>query len=89
VRKRGCREDKNYLPRFVFIYLFLGRTRWNTIDKDPEVAAANAKMCGEKFLAIWPNGWCSYYDASQGFDACYAQGICGVCEGGVVKVECS
>mmetsp|Transcript_27830 Transcript_27830/g.44643 ORF Transcript_27830/g.44643 Transcript_27830/m.44643 type:complete len:224 (+) Transcript_27830:2167-2838(+) len=54
--------------------------RYNTLVKDPVMAAANAKTCEEKGLAVWPNGWCSYYDAMQGFDACYTQGLCGVCE---------
>ena len=37
------------------------------------------KTCEEKKLAIYNNGWCSFYDATQGFDACYSQGLCGVC----------
>lgn len=59
--------------------------RWNTADKDPEVAAANAKTCEEKKLAVYTNGWCSYYDKTLGFEACYSKGLCGVCEGGAMR----
>ena len=35
--------------------------------------------CSKANLFIQPNGWCSFYDADLGFDACYSKGLCGVC----------
>jgi len=43
------------------------------------------KTCADNNLFVWPNGWCSYYDLSQGFDACYTLGLCGVCEDAAMK----
>jgi len=48
--------------------------RWNTVNEDEEVAAEMTQTCADNNLFVWPNGWCSYYDASQGFDACYTLG---------------
>ena len=54
--------------------------RYKTTDKDPLVAQEAAKQCAERQLAVYEGGWCSYYDADQGFEACYLYGLCGVCE---------
>jgi len=44
----------------MLMIIHLWRSRYNTLVKDPVMAAANAKTCEEKGLAVWPNGWCSY-----------------------------
>ena len=36
--------------------------------------------CQEQQIQIQDNGWCSYYDATVGFAACFEDGMCGVCE---------
>ena len=54
--------------------------RYKTTDKDPLVAQEAAKQCAERQLAVREGGWCSYYDADKGFEACYLYGLCGVCE---------
>ena len=61
--------------------------RWNTLDEvvGPDVAKENRGICEEKKLAIYADGWCSFYDSELGFDACYMKGQCGVCEGGAMR----
>jgi|TARA_B100001540_G_C15713692_1_gene599789 hypothetical protein len=53
---------------------------YNTMAED-EVAAQEAlDQCTEQGMQIQANGWCSYFDANLGFDSCYYEGLCGVCE---------